>query len=254
MRLNGLNSTIVNLPDQICLLWASMGYRKWVHICLNCPYSFALGIRALCYNMQFTFFLFPILVTNLSQWHSLQLKVAKVAWNDYLRLWSHYARTLGACSAEKWCLLTFIDDCWLFKEIKQWMWAQWGGGWCISAPVKLWITVCGADFYKHGMQALVHWWQKCIANCGGYVEKQLRICSIKYYCALCIYCSFHGNKQEVLLLDLCNIRNKVYMLHPWSCSSFRVRLERQIKSCDLIGVGLQRDCQRMMRSGRSPIL
>ena len=30
----------------------------------------------------------------------------------------------------------------------------------------------------------------------------LRICSVKQcYCALCICCSFHGNKQEVLLLE-----------------------------------------------------
>ena len=29
-----------------------------------------------------------------------------------------------------------------------------------------------ADFYERGMQALVHHWQKCIANDGDYVEKQ----------------------------------------------------------------------------------
>ena len=31
--------------------------------------------------------------------------------------------------------LTFSDACWMFMETKQWMWAQWGGGWCISAEV-----------------------------------------------------------------------------------------------------------------------
>jgi len=30
----------------------------------------------------------------------------------------------------------------------------------------------GADFYKHGMQALVLGWRKCTANGGVFVEKQ----------------------------------------------------------------------------------
>ena len=34
-----------------------------------------------------------------------------------------------------------------------------------------WVTSTGADVYKHGMQTLVHRWQKCVANCGEYVEK-----------------------------------------------------------------------------------
>ena len=28
--------------------------------------------------------------------------------------------------------LTFINTCWVFLETKQWMWTQWGSGWCIS--------------------------------------------------------------------------------------------------------------------------
>jgi hypothetical protein len=32
-------------------------------------------------------------------------------------------------------------------------------------------TSAGADFYECSMQALVHRWQKCIANGGNYVEK-----------------------------------------------------------------------------------
>jgi len=34
-----------------------------------------------------------------------------------------------------------------------------------------WVTFTGADGYDHGMQALVHHWQKCIANGHDYVEK-----------------------------------------------------------------------------------
>ena len=33
-----------------------------------------------------------------------------------------------------------------------------------------WVTFTGADGYDHGMQALVHHWQKCIANGGTSVE------------------------------------------------------------------------------------
>jgi len=35
-----------------------------------------------------------------------------------------------------------------------------------------WVTFAGADFYKHGMQAAVHHWQRCTANSGDCVEKQ----------------------------------------------------------------------------------
>ena len=29
--------------------------------------------------------------------------------------------------------MTFIDACWTFTETKQWILAQWGDGWCVSA-------------------------------------------------------------------------------------------------------------------------
>ena len=41
----------------------------------------------------------------------------------------------------------------------------------IIATVKRWVTSDRADFYQRGIQALVHHWQKCIANHGAYVEK-----------------------------------------------------------------------------------
>jgi hypothetical protein len=37
--------------------------------------------------------------------------------------------------------------------------------------VKQRATSAVADFYEYGMQALVHRWQKCIANGGDYVKK-----------------------------------------------------------------------------------
>jgi len=42
---------------------------------------------------------------------------------------------LNSSVKEKCYPLTFIDAYWMFLETKQWMWAQWGSGWCISAVV-----------------------------------------------------------------------------------------------------------------------
>ena len=42
----------------------------------------------------------------------------------------------------------------------------------VMAVVKQWVTsAAAAYFYELIMQALVHHWQKCIANSGDYVEK-----------------------------------------------------------------------------------
>jgi hypothetical protein len=41
----------------------------------------------------------------------------------------------------------------------------------VERAVKQWTTSAGADFYERGMQALVHRWQKCIANGADYVKK-----------------------------------------------------------------------------------
>ena len=41
----------------------------------------------------------------------------------------------------------------------------------IMTAVKQWVTSVGANFYKHGMQTLVHHWRKCIANGDNYAEK-----------------------------------------------------------------------------------
>ena len=70
----------------------------------------------------------------------------------------------------------FIDICWMFLEPKQWARARWDSGLCISSMITvMWNTSHvlegHADFYKCGMQALVHCRQKCIANGDGCVEK-----------------------------------------------------------------------------------
>ena len=42
---------------------------------------------------------------------------------------------LNSSVKEKCYPLTFIDAYWMFMRTKQWMWVQWGSGWCISAVV-----------------------------------------------------------------------------------------------------------------------
>ena len=45
--------------------------------------------------------------------------------------------TLNSSTKKKMHPLTFTDACWMFMETKQWMWAQWGGGWYVSAVMIL---------------------------------------------------------------------------------------------------------------------
>jgi len=69
-----------------------------------------------------------------------------------------------------------------------------------------------AFFYKHGIQALVHHWQKCIVNGGDYVEKQCFVAiiySIKWhYCALCnCYTAMEINRRHYFQSDLSSLFN-----------------------------------------------
>ena len=92
---------------------------------------------------------------------------------------------------KKWHPLTFIDTYWTFMETKQWMWEQWGSGWCISAVVTATVvTSSGADFYKWVMKALVHHWQECIANGGDYAAKWCFVAENLLY-HLVLLCSFY---------------------------------------------------------------
>lgn len=45
-----------------------------------------------------------------------------------------------------------IDICCMFLENKQWVWAQWGVGWYVSAEVTV-VIMASADFYANGMLA-----------------------------------------------------------------------------------------------------
>jgi len=56
--------------------------------------------------------------------------------------------------------------------------------------VKQWATSAVADFYERGMQALVHGWQKCIANGNEYVKKQCFVAKNLLY-QIALLCSLY---------------------------------------------------------------
>jgi len=60
----------------------------------------------------------------------------------------------------------------------------------IIAPVKQLVNPTGSDFCKSGIQALVHYWQKCIANSVDYVEKQCFVAESLLY-QMVLLCSLY---------------------------------------------------------------
>ena len=79
-------------------------------------------------------------------------------------MWKHIQSKDVSLNSSMWKKLQpliFIDVCWMLTEIKQWMWAQWGGGWCVSAVVTVtWktshITGGHEGIYKHSKQVVQH--------------------------------------------------------------------------------------------------
>ena len=61
---------------------------------------------------------------------------------------------------KKWHPLTFINACWMSVESKQWIGAQWGGEWRVSAvAIAMWKTSHGPDGHTqlscHGMKSIL---------------------------------------------------------------------------------------------------
>ena len=56
------------------------------------------------------------------------------AW-QCLRWKYRWSRSVSLNSSmwKKWHALALVSACWAFMGTKQWMWAQGGGGWCVSA-------------------------------------------------------------------------------------------------------------------------
>ena len=68
------------------------------------------------------------------------------------------------------------------------------------------VTSAAAGLYEHGMQALMHCWQKGIATGGDYAEKTV-FCSGEFALSNNVIllseslAFFQGNKEEALLLE-----------------------------------------------------
>ena len=62
---------------------------------------------------------------------------------------------------KKWHPLTFINVCWMLMVTKERMWAQWGGGHCISVGHFYWYRSWQAqNAGSHSLLAKMHsqWW------------------------------------------------------------------------------------------------
>ena len=125
---------------------------------------------------------------NLIEW--------RLTWNC---VWSKGVK-LNSSMQKKLHPLTFMVTCWMFMEIKWWMWAQWGDGWChfssgdnnSGSPSLVQIftsTACRLLFIaaENAGLMVVTMLENRVLN--------VRVCSIKWcYCSLYICWSFHGNK------------------------------------------------------------
>jgi len=101
------------------------------------------NIRGRCWWYGHTSWTFPPLFCYISlsrdRWpHRSSLTKWHLAWHCK---WSKGV-SLNSSMRKKWHPLKFIT-CWVYVETKQRMWAQWSGGWCISAMTpsqQLWNT------------------------------------------------------------------------------------------------------------------
>jgi len=82
--------------------------------------------------------------------------------------------------------LLFTDT---FLETNPWMGEQGGVGGAFQ-QWRQWVTSTGSDVYEHGMQALAHLWQKCIATGGESVEKQCFVAEHTLY-QIVLLCSLY---------------------------------------------------------------
>jgi len=74
---------------------------------------------------------------------------------------THDTKVWSSSMWKKLCPLTCIDFCWTLVETKQWMWAQWGGGWYISAVVAaVMFHYCWCNFF----------WAQHVDSCSSLVK------------------------------------------------------------------------------------
>ena len=74
--------------------------------------------------------MFHIMLLPCERW---QLKSSLTKWHLIWKCLRSKYVLLNSSTQKELHSLTFIDSCWIFVETKQWIWAQWGSGWCVSA-------------------------------------------------------------------------------------------------------------------------
>lgn len=107
------------------------------------------------------------------------------------------------------------------------MWAQWGSRWWVSAETTATqktnhVPESHADFYKHSVPTLVHFWWKCIANADDYTEK--------------VFCSYEFalSNSIILLFPSVVISIEINTKHYFQSNlcTFIRHQDHWIKSCD----------------------
>ena len=75
-------------------------------------------------------------------------------------LWSKVV-SLSSSMWKKWHPFTFIDTWWMFAETEEWMWAQWGSWWYISAVVTATVGHGGLQLLTFASYSLPHQMSVC---------------------------------------------------------------------------------------------
>ena len=98
--------------------------------------------------------------------------------------WKYHWRksmSLNSSMRKKWHPLTFINISWTFAENNQWMWAQWGSGWCVSAvATAVNLHWCRCLWVQHA-DCCSSLEKKCIVNDDDCVEEQCFVTEIFLY-------------------------------------------------------------------------
>ena len=111
----------------------------------------------------------PMFCYILLPFDTWQQKDSLTKWHLTWKCQQSKGLSLNSSMQKKWHPLTFVNVCWIFMETKQWMWAQWGSGWCVSAVTTTVGHLHWCRFWW-AMQVLVYW-QKWIADGGDCVEE-----------------------------------------------------------------------------------
>ena len=125
------------------MLWLQ---RECMHVCCsesNASYFMMLAHNVTCgcwWNGSRSWTFPPTLHYILLPCDRWQQSSSLTKWRlPWKCIWSK-CMSLNSSMWKKWHMLPFIDACWTFVESKQWMWAQWGSGWCASVVATMTVA------------------------------------------------------------------------------------------------------------------